>query len=80
MVKEWNMKEPGKYAELIKLAEPDFVEVKGYVHVGESQKRLPRESMPDHEEIKNFSEKLSSELGYSLAGEQEKSRVVLLKS
>jgi tRNA wybutosine-synthesizing protein 1 len=80
IVKEWNMKNPEKYAELIKTANPDYVEVKGYVHVGESQKRLPREAMPNHDEIKKFARELSKELGYSFSGEQVASRVVLLKS
>ncbi len=79
MVKGWNMKGPEKYAKLIQKAEPDFVEVKGYVHVGESRKRLPREAMPYHEEIKDFAEKLSRELGYIFGGEQKESKVVLLK-
>jgi tRNA wybutosine-synthesizing protein 1 len=78
MVKGWNMKEPEKYAKLINVANPDFVEVKGYVHVGESKKRLPMDAMPYHDEIKDFAERLSKELGYSVAGEQRASRVVLL--
>jgi len=78
MVKDWNMKSPEKYAELIKKANPDFLEIKGYVHVGESQKRLPRETMPLHEEVRGFAEKLSKESGYAYKDEQKASRVVLL--
>lgn len=78
MVKDWNMKESEKYAKLIEIANPDFVEVKGYVHVGESQKRLPREAMPHHDEIKGFAGQLSEELSYNITGEQEASKVVLL--
>jgi tRNA wybutosine-synthesizing protein 1 len=78
MVKGWNMSGPEEYAKLIEIAQPDFVEVKGYMHVGESQKRLPKEAMPSHEEIKDFAQKVSEELGYPVAGEQKASRVVLL--
>jgi len=46
MVKGWNMKSPEKYADMIRRAEPDYIEVKAYEWVGESQKRLPRWAMP----------------------------------
>jgi tRNA wybutosine-synthesizing protein 1 len=78
LVKGWNMHSPDKYAKLIRKASPDFVEAKGYVHVGESQKRLPRDTMPTHEEVKAFSEKLSEACGYAYKDEQKESRVVLL--
>ena len=80
MVKDWNMKETKGYAELIKLAEPDFVEVKGYVHVGESKNRLPFGAMPYHEDVQDFAKQLSEKMGYTISGEEKASRVVLLKS
>ena len=49
LVKGWNMKNIEGYAKLIEIANPDFVEVKGFMHVGEAQKRLPRSAMPLHE-------------------------------
>lgn len=78
MVKGWNMKSPGKYAELIRKAEPDFIEVKGYMFVGGSRNRLSMDCMPLHSEIKGFAEKLSKESGYAYRDEQPASRVVLL--
>lgn len=78
MVNGMNMKSPEKYAELIKKANPDYIEVKGYVHVGESQKRLDRECMPFHEDVKRFAELISKESGYAYKDEQKASRVVLL--
>ncbi len=78
MVKGWNMKNPEGYAKLIEKANPDFIEVKGYMHVGESQKRLPRDAMPLHRDIKEFAEKLERETGYAYRDEQKESRVVLL--
>ncbi|HJW96708.1 MAG TPA: 4-demethylwyosine synthase TYW1 [archaeon] len=78
LVKGWNMHFPEKYAKLIHKANPDFVEAKGYVHVGESQKRLPRDTMPTHQEVKAFSEEISKQSGYGYRDEQKESRVVLL--
>lgn len=78
LVKGYTMKSPEKYAELIKVARPDFVECKGYMHVGESQKRLPREAMPSMDEIREFAEELRKQLGYLWVDEDMASRVVLL--
>ena len=79
MVRDWNMKEPEKYAKLIGKAMPNFVEVKSFMSVGFSRQRLPYSSMPSHEEIREFAEKLSDSLGYKVANEKKDSRVVLLK-
>ncbi len=78
MVEGWNMTKPEEYAKLISKANPDFVEVKGYVWVGESRKRLPQEAMPRHHEVKAFAEQVSRECGYPYKDEQAASRVVLL--
>ena len=78
LVKGWNMRSPEKYAKLIEKSGADFVEAKGYVHVGESQKRLPRDTMPTHEEVKVFSKELSEACEYRYKDEQKESRVVLL--
>lgn len=80
LVKGLNMINPEGYAKLIRLANPDYVEAKAFMHIGEAQKRLPREAMPSHDEVKAFGKKLAGELGYKLSGEQRASRVVLLKS
>lgn len=79
LMKDINMNDVKAYADLIKIGQPNFVEVKAYMNVGASQKRLKYETMPSHDEVKEFAEKLSKELGYSIAGEQKPSRVVLLK-
>jgi tRNA wybutosine-synthesizing protein 1 len=78
LVKGRNMGFPEKYAKLIQKSGADFVEAKGYVHVGESQKRLPRDAMPTHEEVKAFAEQISKSSGYMYKDEQKESRVVLL--
>jgi tRNA wybutosine-synthesizing protein 1 len=80
LVKGINMIEPGKYAKLIKIAQPDFIEAKGYMFVGGSRQRLAIENMPTHEEIKKFAEELNRDIDYELVGEKKDSRVVLLSS
>ncbi|MEM2095122.1 MAG: 4-demethylwyosine synthase TYW1 [Candidatus Caldarchaeum sp.] len=78
LVKDVNMHSPEKYSELVKMASPDFVECKGYTHVGESQKRLKRENMPSLEELRLFADELGGLLAYSKVVEDDVSRVVLL--
>jgi len=79
MVRGLNMTNPKGYARLIEKASPDFVEVKGYMWVGFSRKRLAKENMPSHGEVREFSEKIAKETGYGYRDEQKESRVVLLK-
>jgi len=80
LVENWNMdkKHVKEYADLIKKAEPLFVEPKGYVFVGYSRKRMNISNMPSHEKVKEFGLNISKEIGYDLSMEKPKSRVVLL--
>jgi tRNA wybutosine-synthesizing protein 1 len=78
LVKGLNMKNPEKYAKLILKTNCDFVEAKGFMWVGESQKRLQMNDMPYHEEIVEFAKKLSEFTGYEIKDEFKPSRVVLL--
>ena len=75
-----NMERPQDYARLLEAAEPDFVEVKAYMHLGRSRARLSREAMPQHSEILDFARALGEGLGYELAAEVPLSRVALLSS
>ena len=68
------------YLELLKLANPHFVEVKAYMHLGYSQKRLSPNNMPKFEEIKDFSLKLCEISDFELADEKLESRIVLLRN
>jgi len=77
-IKGLNMSNEKEFAELIQKAEPDFVEVKAYMFVGYSRKRLAMENMPLHTKVKEFTEKINSHLGYNLVAESKPSRVVLL--
>ena len=81
VTKGLNMKSPEKYAELIKIAEPDGVEVKAYMWVGYSRKRLDLKSMPTHDDILDFAKQLNSHLpGYKITKQKARSRVVLLEN
>lgn len=79
LVKGWNDRNLRGYARLIEKSGCDFVEVKAFMHVGESQKRLPKEAMPLHPEVREFAMGLSRECGYPCRDEHRASRVVLLK-
>jgi tRNA wybutosine-synthesizing protein 1 len=77
-IKKMNMVYPEEYAELIKKANPTFVEVKAYMFVGSSRERLSIENMPFHEDVKKFAEDIGRLCGYKIIDEQEATRVVLL--
>jgi len=79
MVRDLNMLEPEKYAKLIEKALPNFLEIKSFMSVGFSRQRLAYSTMPTHEEIKEFAEKIANSTGYKIADEKRDSRVVLLK-
>lgn len=65
------------YKELLERGKPDFIEVKGYMHVGASRKFLKRSNMPLHSYIVEISKKLDKLLDdYEIISEHEPSRVV----
>jgi len=70
---------PGLYGRLIQESGARFVEVKGYMFLGYSRKRLKKENMPEHEEIQAFAGSLSGCSDYEIRDENPASRVVLLE-
>ncbi|MCX6679279.1 MAG: 4-demethylwyosine synthase TYW1 [Methanothrix sp.] len=80
LVRGLNMVRPEDYARLIARSEPDYVEVKAYMHLGRSRDRLTREDMPQHYEIMEFARTLGEALGYELEADVPLSRVALLSS
>lgn len=69
-----------QYAKLVEKSKTDFIEVKGYMWLGLSRKRLKECNMPFHEHVKEWSEKLAKALQhYSIVDEDERSRVMLFK-
>jgi len=79
LVKNINMIYPEKYAALVKKYQPQYIECKGYMWVGYSRKRLDKENMASHEEIKQFAQKIADNSNYRIVDEKQESRVVLLK-
>ncbi len=78
LVKNVNLGYIEEYYRLDKKADPDFIESKGYVHVGGSRNRLTINNMPSHEDIRDFSSRLNGYMNYDFGGEREDSRIVLL--
>lgn len=85
-IKGLNMVKPDGYAELLEISNPDFVEVKAYMHIGYSRKRLPRNAMPTHHQVKQFASEIAellasaSNSNYKIIDESEISRVVLIST
>ncbi len=78
LVRGYNLEHPERFADLILRANPDYVEPKGYVHVGFSRKRLQRSDMPSFEEVLEFGKVLGENINYSIKDYSQDSKVVLL--
>jgi len=78
LVKDWNLGWEDEYAKLDRMAQPNFIEPKGYVFVGDSRTRMTVDNMPSHASVREFSARLANRLGLELLKEREDSRVVLL--
>jgi tRNA wybutosine-synthesizing protein 1 len=79
LVKGHNMHHPAWYAAMCDRADADFVELKAYMHVGHSRGRLDRDSMPEHDEVREFTEAVGSFLpDHDTLKEVEPSRVAML--
>jgi tRNA wybutosine-synthesizing protein 1 len=79
LVEGWNVGWEDDYARLDAVAQPMFIEPKGYVFVGDSRQRMGVRNMPSHERVRLFSERLITALGgYELLAERVDSRVVTL--
>lgn len=68
------------YAGLIKKASPHFIEVKAYMWIGFSRKRLKEENMPLYSDIQKFAKEIEKATDFEIVDEKEDSRVVLLQS
>ncbi|GAA0304248.1 4-demethylwyosine synthase TYW1 [Halarchaeum salinum] len=74
-----NMTNPDWYAGLYRRADPDFVELKAYMHVGHSRGRLDRNSMPSPETVESFAERVGEHMpDHPVVKVQEPSSVALL--
>lgn len=69
-----------KFAELFEKSRADFIEIKGYMFLGDSRKRLVFENMPKHQYVQEFSKRIAEFLpNYRIMDEDELSRIVLLR-
>ncbi|WP_323674433.1 4-demethylwyosine synthase TYW1 [Halorubellus sp. PRR65] len=74
-----NMHSPDWYAAFYRRANPDFVELKAYMHVGHSRGRLDRSAMPDHEDVLAFTEDVQAHMPeHDHLADVPQSRVALL--
>ena len=78
LVKGYNMHDPRSYIDLLKEAEPTYIEAKAYMYVGYSRSRLSFEAMPTYQDIQEFSKTLAEELNYNIIESSMDSRVILL--
>ncbi len=69
------------FASMLKMASPNFVEIKSYMHVGRSINRLDHENMLDMDEIRHFATELAKKSGiFSVMDESFISRIVVLQN
>ncbi len=75
----YNMHHPEWYAAMVDRADADFVEMKAFMHVGNSRDRLDRGVMPDHADVVAFTEAVGDYLPtHPVLRDVPKSRVALL--
>ncbi|MDO5844935.1 MAG: 4-demethylwyosine synthase TYW1 [Methanocorpusculum sp.] len=79
LVKGYNDKFAEGFAKLIAEAEPMFVEIKGYMYLGFSRRRLSGEAVPDMAFIREFAKLVAEKCGYDVFDENSPSRVVCLR-
>ena len=66
------------WSDLVWTMKPEFLEIKSYMHIGDSRSRLSRDNMPTFDEIKAWSEKFAAISGYVCKDFSRPSRIMLL--
>jgi len=70
-----------EFADLLRRANPHFIEIKSYMHIGMSTQRLENSDMLEMDEIRIYSHLLCQSLDtFSLMDESEISRIVVLQN
>jgi tRNA wybutosine-synthesizing protein 1 len=77
-VKDYNMFHPQDYADLINRSDPDLVEIKAYMYVGNSRQRLELDNMPSYLQMQNFAQSIAERCDKEIINESRASRVLLL--
>ncbi len=68
------------YAKIFEASKADFIEMKSYIFIGESRKRLNKLNVPSHEEVVEYAKEVLKYMpNYSLIDEDRASKIVLLK-
>jgi tRNA wybutosine-synthesizing protein 1 len=68
-------------AEMMRQANPHFIELKSYMHIGMSTQRLEKNNMLEMSEIRNFASQLHDKMTeFSIMDESEISRVIVLQN
>lgn len=79
LMKDVNMNKFDEYAALIRKGDPDFIEAKAYMFVGESRNRMQESNMPTHAEVIAFSQKLLQAMpDYEIVSDHPPSFVVMM--
>ncbi len=80
LVRDLNMDDEHveEYAEMIKKANPSFVEIKGFMSVGFARERLGYDRMPTDEEMQEFVKKLADATGLKFLDSHIRSRAYVL--
>lgn len=79
LVRGLNDHSPEQYAALFQDSGASYIEIKGYMYLGYSRKRLSREHMPEHAHVKEFAGRVTEYCDYRITQENSMSRVVLLE-
>ncbi len=70
-----------EYVELLEIANPHFIEVKSYMHLGYSTKRLRKSNMMSIEEIRRYARKILRRLdGFRYMDDYPPSRIAVLQN
>lgn len=68
------------YKSIIDIANPDFIEIKAYMHLGMSRGRHTKEQMPEFTEVLDFAKKMANYLGnYDYVDCAPNSRIALIR-
>jgi tRNA wybutosine-synthesizing protein 1 len=83
MIREYNdnIEIIKELAEMMRQANPHFIELKSYMHIGMSTQRLEKNNMLEMNEIRNFASQLHDKMtDFSIMDESEISRIVVLQN
>ena len=78
LIKGENLGYHEDYARLDRIADPDWIEAKGYVFVGSRRSNFSINNMPSHDQIIHFANELAPMVGREVLSDRRESRVPLI--